>query len=297
MPVEPELLLCTTYPGPMMPMRSRMISRSARFATAAALVFTAPATLTAQARAFDHADLDAALRAHVRDGLVDYDAIAHDGRLDRYLGKLEAFDPIPLPVADRLAFWLNTYNAYTIALIVRHGERTSIRNINRTFGLALRGPWHERLVRVGGRRYSLDQVEHEIIRPTFHDPRVHFALVCAALGCPSLRSEAYRADALDAQLDDQARQFLLASPAKNSVEVAAAHVMLSPIFDWYKDDFGGTPAAIGRVVARYFPLGVERSLLESGHFELSFTRYDWRLNARQGTLATPRAVPDHAAAP
>lgn len=232
-----------------------------------------------QGGAFEHHEFDALLRRHVHAGLVDYDAFARDPGFERYLGRLATFDPASLPTADALAFWINTYNAYTIALIIKHEERESIRNINRSFGLALKGPWRERLVSVGGRSRSLDDVEHRIIRPQFREPRIHFALVCAALGCPSLRSEAYRGETLEEQLEEQTRQFLREAPERNRVDVAGRRVALSPIFDWYKEDFGGSAAAIGRFVARYFPASEERTLLESGEFELTFTEYDWGLNA------------------
>lgn len=238
-----------------------------------------PRALHAQ-RAFDHAGFDTLLKRHVRDGLVDYDAFDAAPAFRSYLDRLAAFDPSVLPRAEQLAFWINAYNAYTIALILAHDERESIRNINRTLGLSLKGPWRERVVRVGGKRYSLDEVEHDIVRPRFNEPRIHFPVVCAALGCPPLRSEAYRGDALDAQLDDQSRRFLLATPAINRVDAATRTVALSPIFNWYKEDFGGDGKAIGRFVARYFPQGAERSLLESGRFALTFTEYDWRLNAQ-----------------
>lgn len=253
--------------------------RHLRACVVVAALLVAPVVAGAQARAFDHAGFDALLRAHVRAGLVDYDAFARDPRFERYLDDLAAFDPASLPRADALAFWIDAYNAYTIALIVSHDERASIRNINRSFGLALKGPWRERLVRVGGRTYSLDEVEHGIIRPRFAEPRIHFALVCAALGCPPLRSEAYRGEVLEAQLEEQTRRFLRDAPDRNRVDVARRRVELSRIFDWYGEDFGGSAAAIGRFVGRYFPPGPERALLESGRFELSFTRYDWALNA------------------
>ncbi len=253
--------------------------RPLRAGALATALLAAPVTLAAQAVTFDHGDFDGLLRAHVRDGLVDYDAFARAPAFERYLDRLGTVDPASLPQAHALAFWINAYNAYTIALIIRHDERKSIRNINRSFGLALKGPWRERLVRVGGRSYSLDEVEHEIIRPRFREPRIHFALVCAALSCPPLRSEAYRGEALEAQLEEQTRRFLSEAPGRNRVDVAGRRVALSPIFDWYKEDFGGSAAAIGRFVARFFPPGAERALLESGQFELSFTRYDWALNA------------------
>jgi hypothetical protein len=137
------------------------------------------------------------------------------------------------------------------------------------------------MVRAGGRSLSLDDVEHEIIRKQFAEPRIHFALVCAALGCPPLRSEAYTARRLEDQLEDQARAFLLGSPDKNRVDAGAATVWASPILVWYKDDFGGNDAALGRFLARYWPEGAERDLLRSGRFRLRQTDYDWTLNSME----------------
>ncbi|MGH9887671.1 MAG: DUF547 domain-containing protein, partial [bacterium] len=101
-----------------------------------------------------------------------------------------------------------------------------------------------------------------------------------ALSCPPLRSEAYTGDALFTQLQDQARIFLLQSPVKNRVDVPAHTVYASRIFDYYKEDFGGTDAAIGRYVAGFYPAGAARTLLESGSFRLELTEYDWTLNKR-----------------
>lgn len=234
------------------------------------------------AQQIDHADFDRLLRQHVNDqGLVDYDAFASSSTFDAYLDQLARTDPQRLARADQLALWINAYNAYTIALINRHGERRSIRNINRTLGLIRgKGPWAERMAVVGGREYTLDEIEHEIIRPQFAEPRIHFALVCAAIGCPPLRQEAYTGGRLNEQLDDQARRFLRGSPDKNRVDVAARVVTLSRIFDWYGSDFGASPAEIGRYLSRYFD-GAERELLRSGEFRLRFSDYDWSLNAWQ----------------
>jgi hypothetical protein len=230
----------------------------------------------------DHSAFDALLRAHVRNGLVDYDAFERSAEFRQYLARLAATDPGALSRDEQLALWINAYNAYTIALINKHDERTSIRNINKSFGLVKAyGPWREKLAVVGGRAYGLDEIEQDILRKRFREPRIHFALVCAAMGCPPLRSEAYVADRLDAQLDDQARRFLLHSPDKNRVDVAARTVYLSPIFVEFRDyidDFGGSEAAVGRYVARYFPPGPERQLLEGGQFRVVKTHYDWSLN-------------------
>ncbi len=230
--------------------------------------------------AFDHSDFDGLLRRHVTRGLVDYDAFAAAPEFRRYLDRLESQDPSTLRNAGRIVFWINVYNAYTIKLINKHQERRSIRNINKTLGLALKGPWREELVAVGGRRYHLDNVEHDILRKQFREPRIHYALVCAALGCPPLRAEAYLAERLDEQLDDQARAFLLRSPDKNRVEVASRTVHVSPILgEYFREDFGGTDAAIGRHIAGFYPDGPEKQLLLSGRFKLKVTHYDWTLNS------------------
>ena len=179
----------------------------------------------------------------MRDGLVDYDAFANSPEFTRYLGQLAAADPATLGRSAQLAFWIDAYNAYTIALINAHHERESIRNIDKTLGFIKGyGPWKEKIAKVGGTTYGLDQIEQDIIRTRYHDPRVHFALVCAAMGCPPLRSEAYTGAKLDEQLDDQARRFLLHSPSKNRVDVANKTVYLSP-------DFCRVSAIISRISA------------------------------------------------
>ncbi len=242
-----------------------------------------PGVAAAQSH-FDHGAFDALLKAHVRDGLVDYDAFARSPGFKSYLARLNATDPATLGRADQLAFWIDAYNAYTIQLINAHHERGSIRNINKSFGFVKAyGPWKEKIAKVGGHAYGLDEIEQDIIRPRYHEPRIHFALVCAAMGCPPLRSEAYTGARLDEQLDAQAREFLLHSPSKNRVDVAAKTVYLSPIFVEFRDyikDFGGSAAAVGKYVAQFYPAGSAKALLESGDFKVVKTNYDWTLNSQ-----------------
>ena len=245
----------------------------------------APSTvpLKAQPRTVDHSSFDALLKAHVRNGMVDYDAFAKAPEFKSYLAKLAATDPETLPQPEQLALWYNAYNAYTIQLINSHNERGSIRNINKTFGIKAYGPWKEKLAVVGSKAYGLDEIEHDIIRKRYVEPRTHFAVVCAAMGCPPLRSEAYVASKLDAQLDDQARTFLLMSPTKNRVDVPSRTVYVSPIFVEFRDyikDFGGSNATVGKFIAKYYPAGPERDLLNSGNFKVSVTNYDWTLNSK-----------------
>lgn len=239
----------------------------------------APARASASGAVVDHEPFDRLLRQLVTDGMVDYDAFGRSPEFARYLAALAAARPDEMARADQLAYWINTYNAYTIQLINSRQQRRSIRAINKRFGVTLKSPWAEPIVGAGGRTLTLDDVEHTIIRPTYRDPRIHVALVCAAKGCPPLRNEAFVGSRLDAQLDDQARRFLLQS-AKNRVDVASRTVYGSPIFTWYREDFGGTIAGVGAFWARFLPDGPARELVRRGEFRWVDTDYDWTLNLR-----------------
>lgn len=241
---------------------------------------------TTSAQTFDHSAFDALLKTHVVNGMVNYEGFRSASSFKGYLAALARQDPKALPRAEQLAFWINAYNAYTIQQILSHNETRSIRNINKTLGLKLKGPWSEKMATVGGTTYTLDNIEHDIIRPTYNEPRIHFALVCAAMGCPPLRSEAYTGSRLEAQLDEQARIFLLQSPEKNRVDVATRTFYHSMIFGYYKADFGGSLKSAGAYAARWFPAGSpERQLLERGDFRAVETAYDWTLNSQQQARA------------
>ena len=240
-------------------------------------------TTTLQAQTVDHSAFDRLLKAHVVNGLVDYDAFKADPAFAGYLKLLAATNPASLPRTEQLALWINAYNAYTIQLINNKGERESIRNVNKSLGfLKFKGPWSEAFAVVGGKTYSLDDIEQRTIRPTFREPRIHFALVCAAIGCPPLRSEAYTSARIEAQLNEQAVKFLTQTPSKNRVDVASRTVYHSQVFTFsnYLNDFGGSKAAMGRFIARYYPAGPEKLLLESGDFTAVKTDYDWSLNSQ-----------------
>jgi len=253
---------------------------------AAVLAILMPMTnVAAQQNNFNHGAFDALLRAHVEQGMVDYDAFAASADFPRYLASLAATDPATLDKPEQLAFWINAYNAYTIQLINSHKERQSIRNINKSLGFVKAyGPWKEKLAKVGGTPYGLDEIEQDIVRKQYREPRIHFALVCAAMGCPALRSEAYDGQRLDAQLDDQAKTFLLRSPAKNRLDLATRTVYVSPIFVEFRDyinDFGGTKASVGHFIAKYYPAGPQKDLLESADYKTVVTKYDWSLNSQE----------------
>ena len=191
-----------------------------------------------QANAFDHSHalFATVLEKYVSDGAVDYKGLKADvDGLKSYLDGLAAvpeatFNDWSRP--DQLAFLLNVYNAATLQLVIEHYPVTSIKDIGSSFKSPWRLPW----VRLFGRTITLDTLEHRIIRPRFHDPAVHFALVCAAKGCPPLRSEPFVGSRLKEQFTDQARSFL-AQSGKNRVDPPRHTVYLSPIFKWYREDF------------------------------------------------------------
>ena len=226
----------------------------------------------------DHQLFDALLRQHVVDGFVDYDAFARAPEFSQYLASLDKVKPLLLDEDERLAFWINVYNASTIQLIVSHRETESIRNINKVLGfLQLKGPWSEPMVRAAGRQLTLDDVNHSIIRREFGEPRIHFALTCAAMGCPPLRSEAYTGERLLEQLNEQARAFLAESPKKNRFESPVFN--LSPILTAYSTDFGPTMRDLVRSVAPYMK-GVDSAALKRERPPVRTTRFDWTLNSQ-----------------
>ena len=229
-----------------------------------------------------HEPFTALLRDHARNDLVDYDAFAKAPDFKAYLAALASARLETMSRAEKLAFWINVYNAYTIELINKHNERESIRNINRFLGVfSSKGPWKEDIVRAAGRTLNLDEVEHKIIRREFKEPRIHMALVCAAMSCPPLRSEAYEGSRLDEQLEDQTRTFLRERQTINRLSLGYDTIHLSPIFDWYREDFGKSDAAILKFVAPYFEGAGARAAFAASRLRIEFTDYDWSLNIQR----------------
>ena len=257
---------------------------------AAAVVMLAPGTVRA---APDAALWNAVLAAHVRDGRVDYAALRRDRTsLDRYVAQIASVDAAGLAAMqpdEQLAYWINAYNAFVLRSVVDHYpiRGRTFRGLARPANSIWQIPdaFDGQRFEAGGRRVSLDDVEHAIMRPTFRDPRVHVALVCAARSCPPLRPEAYVAARLDAQLEDQARQFLADATRGLQVDTARGVVRVSKIFEWFGQDFaalgGGNPRrGVLEYVARHVADPALADRLRSGALRLEFLDYDWTLNDR-----------------
>jgi Protein of unknown function, DUF547 len=240
----------------------------------AAFAFAVPT-----ARAFDHthAALTKVLAVRVKDGAVDYRALkASPNKLGAYLATLAEVRESEFngwTQSQQLAFLINLYNAQTVKLIIDNYPVDSIKSIGGFFG-----PFKQKVVHVWGGLKSLNDLENGILRRNYREPRIHFALVCAAKSCPPLRAEAYQAENLDVQLDDQARIFL-AQRAKNRVDSAGRTLYLSPIFDWYSKDFKAKAKSVEAYI-RPFLSDKDAAAVKAGGFTTKFTDYDWSLNAQ-----------------
>ena len=247
---------------------------------AAALAASLPVAHAAEP---DHAAWDTLLSRYVSesaDGVnrVDYarwKANAPDrAALDGYIHALEAERPSTLPRNAQFAYWANLYNAETVNVVLARYPVRSIRDIRSEGGglKGLIGPWQTKVVTVEGRRLSLDEIESAILRPTFRDARVHYALNCASLGCPNLQRRAFQAATLDAELDAAARAYI---GHPRGVRVTPQGLQLSSIYKWYAADFG-TPAALRTHLERYAPPPLAAQIRATAR--IAGYGYDWSLN-------------------
>jgi hypothetical protein len=249
------------------------------------VIGTVALAATVRCVAIDHALFTEVLADHVTSGLVDYASLKTEPRLERYLAELDATVPDSLPTEDeQLVFWINAYNAYTLKLVADHYPVKSIHDIGtggRIIGwLIKRTPWDIRFAKIGGKAMTLHEIEHEVIRPRFKEPRIHFAIVCAAISCPPLRTEAYVAARLHDQLDEQTRQFLN-DGRSNRYDLKQAFATLSPIFSWFSEDFGPNDQAVMEFVAPYLkPSYTATSTTQPSKWRIRYSDYDWSLNER-----------------
>jgi hypothetical protein len=228
-----------------------------------------------------HAAWTTIIERWVEHGAVDYAGMLREGQpaLDAYLVALSGAcgsDYERWSRDQRIAFWINAYNAFTVRLILDHYPIASIRRIGWLPGAAFRKQFSP-MEGLKGRTISLDDIENGTLRSAFREPRIHFALVCASQSCPRLRHEAYRGADLDRQLDDQARTFLN-DPHKNRVDQARKTLHLSSIFTWFRGDFEQAAGSLPAYVARYLD-AFQPSFTE---YSIEFLDYDWSLNDRKG---------------
>lgn len=197
--------------------------------------------------------------------------------LNTYLGSLESVTQKEFDTwsqNQKKAFLFNAYNAYTIQLIISNKPVKSIRDL----GTLVQSPWKISFVPLLGKKRSLDEIEHDLLRGTYKDPRIHFAVVCASIGCPRLQLSAYTADKLEDQLNQATREFLN-DTSRNRIEVKnqTVHLQLSKIFDWYAGDFGGKEK-LPEFILPFMAKPNSKSDYSGKKIKVTFLDYDWRLN-------------------
>lgn len=258
------------------------------------LLAVSPATLTAaepvalsfwtasdesSSASIDHDDWQYILDAYLVAGdpaginLFAYGEVttADRDRLSRYINKLAATDPRKLSRAEQRAYWVNLYNALTVALVIDFYPVKSIREIHG--GLFNSGPWDEELVEIAGEKLTLNDIEHRILRPVFRDPRTHYSINCASIGCPNLAAEAFTKANMEQLLDEGARAFI---NHPRGVSVAGDRLQASSIYKWFSVDFGaGTADLIGHLLVYARPELAEK--LKNFNGEITYA-YDWQLN-------------------
>lgn len=282
---------------------ARGIIRQITAILAVLTIFISPRlSSSAFADEFDHSHsaYDSLLKKYVHDANVDYQGFINSGEeFNTYLKQLgsvneKVFDN--WSKEEKLTFWINAYNAFTIKAIIDHYPikkklslasliypESSIRQID--------GVWDKLKFQAAGKAVTLNEIEHEILRKKFDEPRIHVAIVCASFSCPDLRGEAYKADRINEQLENQAAEFI--NNPKKGVEIKPEEgkVKVSKIFNWFGADFigkyGSTESFAGRdkqekavlnFVMTYLQSEEQREFLKSSKFGVSYLDYDWSLN-------------------
>lgn len=262
----------------------------------ASIIFILAIYSPLRAAQFDNSLFDSVLTEHVLDGLVDYGGIKNDStNLKAYLARLNSLDSVEYrgwSENEKKAFWINAYNAITIYSVVinypiKSGSFLSRITSPKNSVKRIRGFWKKKYTAVMGKDISLDEIEHHILREKFHDPRIHFALVCASLGCPKLRSHPYNPDSLDKQLDAAALEFIKTKGVV--IDSVNNKLYISKIFDWYADDFQypETPLYLAyydreyrgfmKFVIDHLGYQMERYIRNNAP-EMKFVEYDWTIN-------------------
>ena len=231
------------------------------------------------AETFDHSKFDRILKQHVDDkGLVDYSRIAKDSRFQEYMEPLKQAKADELSGNGQLAFWLNAYNAVTIDKVIKWRPKKSVRET------LIPGVWiatkffttREHIV--AGRRLSQDDIENEILRKRFKDPRIHFAIVCASSSCPPLARFAFTQENVQARLEEATRKYINSSRGTR-IDYAENTLYLSKLFDWFAGDFTLKSGSVLEFIKPY--LAKEALAFFERNPKIAYIHYDWALNARE----------------
>lgn len=229
----------------------------------------------------DHSAWGAFLATYLKDnpaGLnrVDYAGVSRADRqlLDGYVTLLSGTGVSNLNRAEQQAYWINFYNALTIQVVLEHMPVKSILDIDISPGLFAQGPWGKKLVTVEGEELSLDDMEHRILRPIWQDPRIHYGVNCASVGCPDLIIKPYEPVTLDAKLTANAIAYV---NSPRGARIENGKVIASKIYDWFIEDFGGNEAGVLAHLRQYAEGDLKLAL--DAATSIRGYEYDWSLNA------------------
>lgn len=278
--------------------RGHFISRRSAIAVIVAASMSAPASAASLDQTFgthakgsavtvDHGRWDSLVKAHVKpspDGLnrVDYAGWKKNGHteLKAYLVELQKVDPSKLDRPEQFAFWANLYNAKTIDVVLDKYPVKSIKDVSLGGGLkalVTGGPWQAKVVKISGQDLSLDDIEHSIMRAVFKDPRVHYSVNCASVGCPNLPNMAFTGARLEEMLETGARAYV---NHPRGIKVEAGKIKASSIYSWFVADFGGSADGVLAHVKKY--AGAELAKQLEGVKSIADYAYDWALNDIKG---------------
>ena len=227
---------------------------------------------------FDHSIFDQVLKTYVNNqGLVDYNGIAGDQSFKIYMETLKSAQPDAMSRDGQLAFWINAYNAVTIAKVIEWKPKKSVRE---TF---VPGVWTgtkfftTREHTVAGKDLSQDDIENEILRKQFKDPRIHFAIICASSGCPLLPRFAYTEENVQTMLEEETRKYIN-SERGTKIDSAENTLYLSKLFDWFAGDFEYKSGSVLNFIKPY--LGQKALAFMEKNPKIKYLPYDWALNAQ-----------------
>lgn len=220
-----------------------------------------------------HKIWDELLNNYVDDnGLVDYQGFASDRKkLQSYLNDLTSNPPDKetWSQAEQIAFWINAYNAFTVELILEYKPSESIKDIGSKIQIPfINSPWDIKFIEMKGEKLDLNNIEHDILRKEFEEPRIHFAIVCASYSCPKLRNEAFVDGKLESQLREQTSLFIN-DPSRN--EITGASISISKVFKWFKGDFTKNGTLID-FLNKYSQTPINKDA------RIDYKDYDWKLN-------------------
>jgi hypothetical protein len=241
------------------------------------LVLTSGQKLLAQ----DHQMFTDILKNYVKNGLVDYKNLKNDKQLGKYLSELSNTNPDNLSRNKKFAFWINTYNAFTLQVVRDNYPIESITDLHtggKVIGYLLgKTVWDKEFITINNKKYSLNDIEHKILRK-MNEPRIHFAIVCASISCPELLNEAFEADKIELQLENQTKKFL-SDKSRNHFDLKNRKAHISEIFNWFDEDFGKSDENILKFIAKFVSENISKDIKANiSKWDISYNEYNWDLN-------------------